>query len=192
MKKLMIFTMLILSMSVILVGCMNTTASSSILADNYNDNADEDHPAIIKLYAPKETSKIVINYEIEKFRVYSEPKTNITTEKASEDMDFFEDKKETSGGDTYTDSYWDIESMQKHTHNIDLSDKFEYGIFEIGEIPSKIKIEVDGKVVPNTKLSNEELDLTSHIDKSKDWHEIKIIPSGICRVNASIITHIKE
>ena len=77
-------------------------------------------------------------------------------------------------------------TIQEHTHEI------IYGIYE-GNTAKSVSINVDGTDIPATDLSADEMDIVKYLSKDSNgkiqrgtWHEIKIIPDGLSRIEANL------
>lgn len=56
------------------VNDLYSQGATNIAYNDYTDNADFEHPAIIKVYLPQElvnVNKMILNYQVDKFRAYS-------------------------------------------------------------------------------------------------------------------------
>lgn len=87
-------------------------------------------------------------------------------------------------------------TIPNHTHEITLPNHthdIEFGIFKLDQLPSKVKITVDGNTVPVTALNGDNIDLIPYLSKSggkvnRGWHTILITPDNLGRINAQIYT----
>lgn len=77
-------------------------------------------------------------------------------------------------------------TIQEHTHEI------IYGIYE-GSTAKSVSINVDGTDIPAADLSPDEMDIVKYLSKDSNgkiqrgtWHEIKIIPDGLSRIEANL------
>lgn len=144
------------------------------------DNADVNFPLDANIYIPDNMDDAILYFNVSKYRLNINP--SMKTDGASDNIDFINDVRKTSNGDTYEDAYWDIDSIQQHTHNLNLNN---VGIHEVGEIPDKVMLYIDNKLVDQVK-PNEEIDITEYLN-AENWHEIRLLPDGICRLEASIV-----
>lgn len=88
--------------------------------------------------------------------------------------------------------------IPSHTHQVVLPDHthdIDYGIYELDTLPTAVKIEVDGNLVPVTSTSGNEIDIIPYLAKDDggkvlrgQWHEVKITPNGLGRITANIIS----
>lgn len=95
-----------------------------------------------------------------------------------------------------------------HVHDVNIPDHthpIEYGIFLFDELPSSVKIIVDGNTVSEAApLSGNNIDIIPYLEKDGDgkitrgkFHTIEIIPNptlnnpeGLARINASVVKQI--
>ena len=90
--------------------------------------------------------------------------------------------------------------IPSHTHQIELPDHthdIEFGIFELDETPTSVKIEVDGNVVPYTQTSGQDINLIPYLAKDENgliergrYAEIKITPNSLARINATVTSRL--
>jgi phage minor structural protein len=90
-------------------------------------------------------------------------------------------------------------SVPDHTHQITLpnhSHEIEYGIFKLSTLPTLVTIKVDGKIVPYTNTSGENIDLVPYVSKESDgtvsrgWHTIEIAPNDLGRITANVVKQV--
>lgn len=88
-------------------------------------------------------------------------------------------------------------TVPNHSHNVTIPDHthdIEHGIFKLSTVPSSVAIKVDGKTVPHTSTSAENLDLIPYLaaDSSgkvvRGWHTVQITPNDLGRITAQITT----
>lgn len=87
-------------------------------------------------------------------------------------------------------------NVPNHTHNIAVPDHthdIEYGIYE-GPKPSAVVVMVDGEIVPDLGINEFDIDIIPYLSKDGGgkikrgvFHEIKIIPNTLGRINASVV-----
>lgn len=86
-------------------------------------------------------------------------------------------------------------TIPNHTHNIDIPEhthEIQYGIYEDSDVADRVKITVDGNVIPGTDTSKERFNIVEYLSKSNDgtinrgWHEIVMTPNKRARIEAQI------
>lgn len=87
--------------------------------------------------------------------------------------------------------------IESHSHDLELpphTHDLEYGIFQYDKMPTKHTIKVDGKVIPITSLSGDNIDIVPYLSKDEDgkvlrgWHTLEITPNDLARVTAVVTT----
>lgn len=93
--------------------------------------------------------------------------------------------------DVVIPNHYHILYIPNHVHDID------YGIFLNPNMPSSIRLYVDGNEVPNVSLNENKLDLIPFLStddngkiKRGEWHEILIQPNNLARIEANIVTQL--
>ncbi|MFR4285612.1 MAG: phage tail spike protein [Enterococcus italicus] len=92
-------------------------------------------------------------------------------------------------------------NIPAHTHQVSITipghtHEIIYGIFEYANLPSKLKIEVDGNIVPIDSTSFERFDVVPYLSKDEDGkatrgrHTIKITPSDLARIEVQLILRV--
>lgn len=78
-------------------------------------------------------------------------------------------------------------TLPNHTHDI------EFGIFELYQTPSKVKIEVDGNTLLFDSIRGQDINLVPYLAKDSEgklqrgrYVEIKITPNSLARINATV------
>lgn len=104
-------------------------------------------------------------------------------------------------GDIYTeqaaDNHTHTVSTPSHTHNLSVTipahtHDIQYGIYEDSDVADRVKITVDGNVIPGTDTSKERFNIVEYLSKSTDgtinrgWHEIIMTPNKRARIEAQI------
>lgn len=104
-------------------------------------------------------------------------------------------------GDIYTDQAADNHThtvtTPSHTHNLSVNipahtHDIQYGIYEDSNVADRVKITVDGNVIPGTDTSKERFNIVEYLSKSNDgtinrgWHEIVMTPNKRARIEAQI------
>jgi hypothetical protein len=87
-----------------------------------------------------------------------------------------------------------------HSHSVSIPDHkhdMDFGIYQLGRLPTAVEIKVDGNVVPYTELSGENIDLIPYLDKDSSgkiirgrWTDIEITPNDLGRITATVTTQI--
>lgn len=86
-------------------------------------------------------------------------------------------------------------TIPNHTHDIDIPEhthEIQYGIYEDSDVADRVKITVDGNVIPGTDTSKERFNIVEYLSKSTDgtinrgWHEIVMTPNKRARIEAQI------
>ncbi|WP_347320013.1 phage tail spike protein [Rossellomorea sp. RS05] len=91
-------------------------------------------------------------------------------------------------------------TIPNHSHDITLPDhthEVAHGIYELSNRPTAVTIKVDGKTVPGSSTSGNDIDIIPYLAKDTDgkvsrgtWHEVTLTPNGLGRINASIISRL--
>ncbi|MEM5012058.1 phage tail protein [Niallia taxi] len=88
-------------------------------------------------------------------------------------------------------------TIPNHTHDITLPDhthEIEFGIFKLQQLPTSVKLTIDGTVHSINSTSSTDLDLVPYLSKDGDgrvtrgWHTIEILPNSLGRIIAQIYT----
>lgn len=92
-------------------------------------------------------------------------------------------------------------NIPAHTHQVSITipghtHEIIYGIFEYANLPNKLKIEVDGNVVPITDTSFERFNIVPYLSKDEDGkvtrgrHTLKITPDDLARIEIQLILRV--
>lgn len=88
-------------------------------------------------------------------------------------------------------------TIPNHTHDITLPDhthEIEFGIFKLQQLPTSVKLTIDGTEHSIKTTSSTDLDLIPFLSKdgngrvTRGWHTIEILPNALGRINAQIYT----
>jgi len=96
-----------------------------------------------------------------------------------------------------------------HTHDVDIPNHFhaitlpdhthgiEYGIYLNGSLPTAVTVTVDGTAIPGLTLNENGVNLIPYLEvdangkiKRGAWHEIRIAPDNLARIEANIVTQL--
>jgi len=192
--------------------------ATNIDSNDYQDNCDATHPAVIEFFIPNEcvrVNKCLLNYKTEKFRAYETSLESDlgTTQTSTEDE---------------TEQIWDLlggyspgEVMSlvqghshgicphKHTHSHDISipphsHDINYGIYEYDKLPDAVIIKVDGNtVMGQTALTGNDIDIIPYLAKdgsgkiTRGFHKVEIFPgtteanpNGLARIIGAVVKQI--
>lgn len=166
--------------------------SVNIDSNDYQDNCDPDHPAIIEFYIPDEAvnvNKCLLTYKTEKFRAYETAVGGgggVTTTSASggsaTNLETTGNAKWKIGQPPGTVPVTDVVeghshsvvphshyyNLPAHNHNITLPNhehKIQYGIYESNANANRVTIKVDGKTISDqTSTSGKDVDILSYLD----------------------------
>lgn len=104
-------------------------------------------------------------------------------------------------GDIYTeqaaDNHTHTVTTPSHTHNLSVNipahtHDIQYGIYEDSNVADRVKITVDGNVIPGADTNKERFNIVEYLSKSTDgtinrgWHEIIMTPNKRARIEAQI------
>lgn len=92
-------------------------------------------------------------------------------------------------------------NIPAHTHQVSITipghtHEIIYGIFEYANLPSKLKIEVDGNTVPIDSTSFERFNIVPYLTKDEDGkatrgrHTLKITPNDLARIEVQLILRV--
>jgi len=92
-------------------------------------------------------------------------------------------------------------NIPAHTHQVSITipghtHEIIYGIFEYANLPSKLKIEVDGNTVPIDSTSFERFNVVPYLSKDEDGkatrgrHTLKITPNDLARIEVQLILRV--
>lgn len=92
-------------------------------------------------------------------------------------------------------------TIQAHTHQVSITipahtHEIIYGIFEYANLPSRLKIEVDGNIVPITDTSFERFNIVPYLSKDEDGkatrgrHTLRITPNDLARIEVQLILRV--
>jgi len=79
-------------------------------------------------------------------------------------------------------------NIPDHTHEA------EHGIYTLDRLPTSTSIKVDGKPIPHTAISGENIDLIPFLAVDSEnrvvrgWHTVEITPNDLARITAQITT----
>lgn len=167
--------------------------ATNLYSQQFADNADEDHPAVMKVYIPSECAKInsmLLSWSIEKFRAYSKGASYggaVTSTSGGNGSTTISSGSVTSGSSyTYTgmqvgDAFpghvhvmthehtvpGHTHTLESHTHEVNMpshSHGISYGIYEGGKADN-VTIKVDDTEIPAEALENDEMDIVQYLSK---------------------------
>lgn len=181
---------------------VNAQGATNIDSNDYQDNCDSTHPAVIKFYLPAETvrvNKCILSYETEYFRAYEKGAKaggGVTSDTkggnymTSDEKGTWDEDLDPVMGELVTE-YGD--AVQAHSHFIDWGHShkvpththdIEYGIYEFEYLPTKLTIKVDGTTVTtNAPISDSDFDIIPYLSKTNGkvdrgtFHTVEIIPN---------------
>ncbi|WP_071460743.1 phage tail spike protein [Bacillus massilinigeriensis] len=91
-------------------------------------------------------------------------------------------------------------TIAAHSHNVEIpghGHDLLYGVYEHDTLPSQVTIKVDGRAVPGTATSGDNIDLIPFLAKDSDgkvrrgaWHTVELTPNGLARINAQVISRL--
>lgn len=92
-------------------------------------------------------------------------------------------------------------NIPAHTHQVSITipghtHEIIYGIFEYANLPSNLKIEVDGNTVPIDSTSFERFNVVPYLTKDEDGkvtrgrHTLKITPNDLARIEVQLILRV--
>ena len=170
--------------------------ATNLYAQQFADNADEDHPAVMRVYIPEECKKInkvMLSWQQSKFRAYSKSAGGSGDSSISATGEYGMTSVPTNT--TYTDeALGDVttgtasSTEQSHTHNVRVGHSHEfshyhkltqikvpkhthginYGIYEASKTERTIKILVDDNEVPADVLADSEIDIVEYLSVDND------------------------
>ena len=171
--------------------------ATNIDSNDYQDNCDATHPAVIEFYIPEEcvrVNKCLLSYKTEKFRAYETSLESDlgTTQTSTEDetaqiWDLFGGY---SPGEVTSlvqgHSHGICPHKHTHSHNVSIpphSHNINYGIYEFDKLPDAIIIKVDGNtVMGQTTLTGNDIDIIPYLAKdgsgkiTRGFHKVEIFP----------------
>ena len=178
--------------------------ATNIDSNDYQDNCDNAHPAMIKFYIPDEcvaVNKCLLTYETSKFRAYEtgaaagggstatsasgggDTTTSWYSEKGGVDYGNIPELGFVQNGVMY-DFKLDV-TIPDHVHNVTMpahAHGITYGIYEFANLPTAVVIKVDGTTIPATALTGNDIDIVSYLSLSGGkvsrgaWHTVEIYP----------------
>lgn len=193
--------------------------ATNLYSQQFADNADPSHPAVMRVYIPKgcvRINQILLSWKLEKFRAYETGAAagggsvstssaggggsfTSTTEVAKAAVDIRGAVWGANNHDHYHRGLVTIEghnhkvSVSSHSHTIDIpshTHAMVYGIYDGGKA-SSVSILVDGNAL--TLSGETEIDIANHLTKDSNgkikrgsWHEIKIVPNALTRIEANL------
>jgi phage minor structural protein len=91
-------------------------------------------------------------------------------------------------------------SIPNHSHSVTLPDhthEIQHGIYELPTKPSAVTVKVDGKAIPGSSITGNDIDIVPYLAKDSGgriqrgtWHEVTLTPNGLGRINANIISRL--
>ncbi|MBT2736171.1 phage tail spike protein [Bacillus sp. ISL-7] len=90
-------------------------------------------------------------------------------------------------------------TIPDHSHTVAIPDHthaIEFGIYELGQLPTSVVIKVDDNTVPFTSVEGDNIDLIPYLSKDSEgkvdrgWHTITIAPNDLGRINAQIYSQV--
>src|SRR5690606_18760191 len=182
---------------------VHAQGSTNLDTQNFADNCDPDHPAVLRFYVPEEAvrvNKVLLTYRAEAFRAYSRAAKDgggevissrpVTGEEGLE-LDFTWNETEPAPDGhkhEFRDLHIDQTFYRGHTHEIRLPNHrhdIDYGIYQ-GPTPTAVTVLVDGNVVMGLGTSATDVDIVPYLSKDNEgkiargqWHEITITPNNL-------------
>ena len=170
--------------------------ATNLYAQQFADNADDDHPAVMRVYIPKECAQInsiLLSWSVEKFRAYSRSASdggNATVTDEQRITDAFAITEGVTGdtmgntsavtatiGEPHSHNVWAV----NHRHDVNVritipslsikipshSHGINYGIYEGGKAEN-VTIKVDDTEIPAEELENDEMDIVKYLAKDSN------------------------
>ncbi len=192
--------------------------ATNIDSNDYQDNCDATHPAVIDFFIPNEcvrVNKCLLSYKTEKFRAYETSlesdlgTTQTSTEDETEQL--WDLLGEYSPGEVTSlvqgHSHGICPHKHTHSHNVSIpphSHNINYGIYEFDKLPDAVIIKVDGNtVMDQTALTGNDIDIIPYLAKdgsgkiTRGFHKVEIFPgtteanpNGLARIIGTVVKQI--
>ncbi len=168
--------------------------ATNIDSNDYQDNCDNEHPAVIKFYIPNECvaiNKCLLTYETDKFRAYetgaASGGSSTKTSSSGGGYTGFATHLDPGNGEYlgYINDVYDNDdvpnhkhyfqdhshavNINPHTHTINIpshSHDIDYGIYEYDYAPESVTIKVDGFQIPHTSLNGSDINIIPYLSST--------------------------